>query len=179
MRNRIIGLFATAAFLLAAGAHAEQGFLQIKGQKTGEIKGDAMQKGHEGWSTVRSIDYGMTAGADAAGMATGRRLHQGISFTLSWSKATPLLVAAANSSENLTDVEFQRWAPQTNAANGIGVDVNSDTIHLSNARITSLKIVDQTEDKVLDPVVIVTFSYQKMTITHVDGGITGEDSWAQ
>lgn len=180
MRNRIIGCLAASAIVLASGAHADQGFLQIKGQKTGEMKGDAFQKGHEGWNTVKAIDYALTVPTDTAtGMATGRRSRQGISFTLNWSKATPLLLAAAGNNETLTDVEFQRWLPQMAAATGTGTEVDSDNIHLTNARISSLKIIDQnTDDKVLEPIVIVTFTYQKMTMTHVDGGIMGEDSWA-
>ncbi len=171
---------AVAAVLASAGAaHAETGFLSIKGQKTGEIKGELMQKGHEGWSSVLSMDYGLTIPTDtASGMATGRRAHQGISFTLRWSKATPLLLNAAATNETLTDVQFQRWTPQTAAATGIGVEINADTIQLTNAHITSLKIVDQKDDDGrLDTVVIVTMAYQKLTITHNDGGISADDSW--
>jgi len=178
MRNRIIGCLAASAMILAFGVHAETGFLLIKGQKTGEMKGDAFQKGHEGWNMVRSIDYALSVPADTAtGMASGRRVHQGISFTLNWSKATSLLLAAASNNETLSDVQFQRWGPK---ADGSGIDVDLDNIQLTNARISSLKIVDQkTDDRIIDPVVIVTFSYQKLTLTHVDGGITGEDSWGQ
>jgi type VI secretion system secreted protein Hcp len=178
---RLWTIAAVAAGLLAmtSAAHAETGYLSIKSQKTGDIKGDVTQKGHEGWNSVLAMEYGLATPADpASGMATGRRLHQGISFTLRWSKATPLLVGAASSNENLSEVHFQRWIPQTGPTN-IGTEVNADTIDLVNAHITSLKIVDQKDDDgKLDTVVIVTMSYQKLTITHQEGGVTAEDSWS-
>ncbi len=174
---------AAAAAMLAMGttAQADTGFLSIKGQKSGDIKGDVAQKGHEGWNSVVAIDYGLTIPTDAAsGLPTGRRQHQPISFTLRWSKATPLLLSAAASNENLMDVQFQRWAPQLAAASGTGAEVNSDTIQLTNARIVSLKIIDRNgNDNPIDPVVVITLAYQKLTLTHVDGGITAEDSWGQ
>ncbi|MBW8732804.1 MAG: type VI secretion system tube protein Hcp [Asticcacaulis sp.] len=75
---------AAAAAMLAMGtaAQADTGFLSIKGQKSGEIKGDVTQKGHEGWNSVVAIDYGISTPTDgASGLATGRRTHQPISFT--------------------------------------------------------------------------------------------------
>ncbi len=59
-----------------------------------------------------------------------------------------------------------------------GAEVNADSIDLTNARITSLKILDQKDhDGKLDTVVIVTMAYQKLVITHQDGGVTAKDSW--
>lgn len=168
---------AAAGFLaMTTAAHAEAGFLQIKGQKTGEMKGDVMQKGHESWNSVLSMDYSFNAPAEAgAGLATARRVRQPISFTLRWSKATPLLLNAAASNETLSEVQFQRWLPN---ATGNGTEVDADHIQLTNARITSLKIVDQKDDDgKLDTVVIVTLAYQKLTLTHQDGGISADDSW--
>lgn len=180
MRSGAIFAVAAAMLALAPAAHAETGYLSIKGQKTGEFKGDVFAKGHENWNSVLSLEYGIASPVDAAsGMATGRRTHQGITFILKWSKATPLLLNAASTGEILSEVHFQRWMPQINGATSIGTEVNADTIDLSNARITSLKIVDQkNDDGKLDTVVIVSMVYQKLTITHQDGGISAEDSWS-
>jgi len=180
MRLATMAVAAVAILAMVSEAHAETGYLSIKGQKTGDIKGDVTAKGHENWNSVQSLEYGIASPVDAAsGMATGRRTHQGITFILKWSKATPLLVNAASTGETLSEVHFQRWMPQINGATSIGTEVNADTIDLSNARITSLKIVDQkNDDGKLDTAVIVSMVYQKLTITHQDGGISADDTWA-
>ena len=175
-------MIATAAALLAPAlamastAQAETGYLWIKGQKTGEIRGDVMQKGHDGWNSVLSMEYGISSPTDiATGMASGRRAHQPISFTLKWSKATPLLLGALTSNEILSMVQFQRWQPDPD---GSGAEFNTDTLQLTNARIASLKIVDQkADDGKLDTVVIVTMAYQKLNLMHQSGGISADDNW--
>ena len=176
MRLWTVAAAAAGLLVTTSAAHAEMGYLWIKGQKTGDIKGEVTQKGREGTSGVLSMEYGVSSPTDpATGAAAGRRGHQPISFTLRWSKATPLLLGALTSNETLSDVRFQRWLPNLD---GSGVESNTDTIQLTNARIASLKIVDQkADDGKLDTVVIVTLAYQKLTITHQDGGITAEDSW--
>jgi len=176
MRLWTIAAAAVALLAVTSAAHAEMGYLWIKGQKTGDIKGEVTQKGHEGTSGVLSMEYGISSPTDvASGMATGRRVHQPISFTLRWSKATPLLLGALTNNETLSSVQFQRWMPDPD---GSGVDANTDTIQLTNARITSLKIVDQkADDGKLDTVVIVTMTYRQLTLTHQAGGIMAEDSW--
>jgi type VI secretion system secreted protein Hcp len=165
------------ALAMTSAAHAEMGYLSIKGQKTGDIKGDVMQKGHDGWNSVLSMEYGISSPTDlATGMASGRRTHQPISFTLRWSKATPLLLGALTNNETLSDVQFQRWQPDPD---GSGAELNTDTIQLSNARIASLKIVDQkADDGKLDTVVIVTMTYRQLTVMHQPGGVMAEDSWS-
>ncbi len=165
---------ALAAGLIAAPAiSAETGYLTIKGQKSGEIKGEVTNKGHEGTMEVVALGYMTSVQTSSSGIAIGRRVMQPISFTLRWSKATPLLLAATTTSETLTQVKYQGWGPK---ADGTSVELHE--IALTNARIVSLDLKDRNgDDNTVDPLVTITLSYQKLEMTHMDGGITATDDW--
>ncbi|ESQ76729.1 type VI secretion system tube protein TssD [Asticcacaulis sp. AC402] len=155
-----------AGMVMSTAAAADAGFLQIKGSKQGEIKGDVTAKGKEGLNTVIAFDY------SAPGAST-RRFQPPVTFTLRWSKATPMLVNAAVNGEVLSQFKYTNWSTLPS-----GIVGHTATLEFSGAKITSVNIHDRTGDSdAVEPVVDITISYQKMTITHVEGSITADDDW--
>ena len=166
---------ATAALLTAMPAAAETGFLKITGAKQGLVKGEVTQKGREDSLAVLDLGWGISMPSTASGLAIGRRSQQPVTIALRWSKATPLLLNAAETNEVLTSVVYSGYVP-----NADGTESVHHTLTLTNARITSISIADRKPDSdVLDPAVNITLSYQKLTMTETDGGITAQDDWMQ
>lgn len=174
MRKVWGGVILAAGMILASGASAEVGYLQIKGQKQGDFKGEITSKGHENTMEVVALGYKTSTPVSAAGVPSGRRTQTPITFTLRWSKTTPLLLGALTGNENLPYVKYQGFGAKPD-----GTQANLHEITLTNARVVSVEILDKNgEENTIDPLVVVALSYQKLELTHVDGGITILDDWS-
>jgi type VI secretion system secreted protein Hcp len=95
----------------------------------------------------------------ASGLPTGKRMHKPLTITKVMDKSTPLLLSALTTNENLTSVTLSLTQNGTQVA----------TVKLTNANISSYVAHGLTETW--------SFTYQKITWTWVDGGITAEDDW--
>ena len=143
--------------------------MRITGAGQGEISGGSTQRGHEGWIEVVGLAHEIVSPRDAAsGLPTGKRQHKPFVITKEIDKSTPLLFSALAHNENLTRIllEFFQTDPTT------GKEV-AYTIELRNASIAGI----QTEDEAHEIREHVSFVYQKIIWTWVDGGITSEDDW--
>lgn len=132
----------------------------------GQIKGSCTARGRENTIVVDSIDHGIISPRDAAsGLPTGKRQHRPVKVTARIDKATPLLFNALINNENLNEVRLQFWA--TDSTGGLS---QYFTIELVNASISGIQMGarDQIE---------ISFVYQKIIWTWMDGGITAEDDW--
>ena len=96
----------------------------------------------------------------ASGLATGKRQHKPLTITKEIDKATPLLMRAIYTNQTLPVVQVS-----LNGADGKVVA----TVKLTNAQVSDHLQQGSTET--------VSFTYQKITWTWVDGGITAEDDW--
>ena len=175
MRIQIAGVALLAVLGMAGQAHADNGYLKIVGAKQGELKGSVTApKTWAGQSEVVAIDWGVSQPV-STGVAIARRQHDPLTLTLRWTKTTPQLLQAATTNETLTSVVYSDVVPGSD-----GVDQLRHTIQLTNARVTAIKVIDKNgNDYGVEPLVVVSFAYQKMTMTEVDGGISGEDDWVQ
>jgi len=154
-----------------------QGYMKLKGQKTGEIKGSVTQKGREGQIAFIAFDHSVISPRDAAtGLPTGKRMHKPIVITKEIDKSTPLLYKVLVNNENLSEVEFLFWRPA-----GTGSEVQYYTIKLTNANIASMKTFFPNTriplNSPLNHMDEVAFTYQKIEWTWKDGGITADDDW--
>jgi type VI secretion system secreted protein Hcp len=146
----------------------------IKGQKTGQIKGDVTQKGKEGWFQLFNYSHEIVSPRDvASGQATGRRQHKPIVVTRRVGAGSPLLMQALVNNETLTEVRFSFWQPQTRAF-GSGVEVNYYNVSLANASIASYKQFNLPGVGLMEE---IQFTYQKIEMTLTDGGVTANDDW--
>ena len=96
----------------------------------------------------------------SSGLPTGRSQHKPLSVTMQWGPTTPKFISALVSNENLTSVLIGLLRNGTKVA----------TIKLTNANVSHF--VQTNQDVQFD------FTYQKITWTWVDGGITALDDWS-
>lgn len=157
-------------------------YLKLKGQKQGEIKGSVTQKGREGKIMVIAVSHEIVSPRDAAsGLPTGKRMHKPFVITKELDKSSPLLYSALVNNENIAEWELQFWTPQLKAATGTGQEVQHYTVKLTNANIASMAF-RMANNKHPDLMKFaeyeeIAFTYQKITWTWTDGGITAEDDW--
>jgi type VI secretion system secreted protein Hcp len=156
-------------------------YLRLKGAKQGDIKGSATQKGREGRIAVIAVTHEIVSPRDpASGLPTGKRMHKPFVITKELDKSSPLLDNALVNNENITSFTLDFFSPKT-AGTGVGTEVNDYTVTLVNASIASIRMV-MPNNKVPDLAKLATyeevaFTYQKITWTWNDGGITASDDW--
>ena len=171
-----------AALALALPAQAElNAYLSVKGQKQGDIKGSVTQKGREGRIMVIAMDHTVMSPTDpASGLATGRTMHKPLTIIKEIDRSSPLLHNALSSNENLTDVVLEFWQPPK-VGTGSGAEVQYYTIALKNARVTGIhQVMPNNKNPDLARYAAyeeVAFTYDSITWTWTDGGITAGDNW--
>ena len=157
-------------------------YLDLTGQKQGKINGSVTQKGRENKIMVIAVSHEIVSPRDSAsGLPTGKRMHKPFVITKELDKSSPLLYNALVNNENITKWELQFWTPQLSAATGVGAEKQHFTIKLTNANIASIhfrslnnKNPDMTRYAEYEE---ISFTYQKIEWTWVDGGITAMDDW--
>lgn len=157
-------------------------YLKMKGQKSGAVKGSCTQKGREDKIMVYAYSHEIVTPRDAAsGLPTGKRMHKALTITKEIDKASPVLYQIMVNNENIPEFELQFWQPQLKAAMGGGAEVQHFTIKLTNANIAQMHEY-LLNNKIpanmpIPPMEEVSFTYQKIEWTWVDGGITANDDW--
>jgi type VI secretion system secreted protein Hcp len=162
---------------------ALNGYMSLKGQKQGDIKGSVTQRGREGKIQVIAFDWGIQSPRDAAsGLPVGKRLHKPFTFTAEIDQSHPKILQALANNENITTMEFQFWTPQLKAATGVGSEVQYLTYRFTNATISAVSdSMDNNKHPDLAKYAIYTrisITYQKVEVTWTEGGITFADDWA-
>ena len=142
----------------APSPDAIQGSFTATGARQGAITGD----GPGGSIVLVGSSHAVISPRDAAsGLPTGKRQHKPFTIVKEWDRSTPLLLKALVDNENLTSVTFT-FTRGTPAAPYM-------TVRLTNASVASRTQTGGTEE--------ISFTYQKIVWTWVDGGITAEDDW--
>jgi type VI secretion system secreted protein Hcp len=157
-------------------------YLRLKGQKQGEIKGSVTQKGRVDSIMVIAYSHDIVSPRDAAsGLPTGKRMHKPLVITKELDKSTPLLYSALVNNENISEWKLQFWTPQLAAAGGVGSERQHYTIELKNASIAAIgqRMLNNKHPDLMKYAEYeeISFTYQKITWTWTDGGITAEDDW--
>lgn len=164
-------LLLTAALGLSATASAYQFFVTIEG-KSGPIKGESTQKGHEKSIVGNAFSYSVRAPRDlASGMASGKRQHGPVTFTKEWGAASPQLFQALVTNEVLKTVlfEFMQSAPT-------GEQQVYQTVTLTNASLSSLtrRASGANEPHELED---IGMTFQKIEIEDKIGHASASDDW--
>ena len=157
-------------------------YLKLKGQKQGEIKGSVTQKGREGKIMVIAVSHSIVSPRDSAsGLPTGKRMHKPFVITKELDKSSPLLYNVLTNNENIKKWVLNFWTPQIKAAQGTGTEVQHYTVDLLNANIASIhfRMLNNKNPDLMKYAEFeeVSFTYQKITWTWKDGGITADDDW--
>jgi type VI secretion system secreted protein Hcp len=175
----IAGLSLLATVAAATSAAAETVSLELAGQKQGNIAGEASKADRRGQIDVLHLDVGATSPVDAAsGQTTGRRRWSTLKFVKPLDVASPKILNAFATSENLTKVIFHVYRNDAQ-----GREAGYYTIQLTNAVVVSDQVVlpsdkdPATGAAYASSVEIVSLTFQKISVTYVQGGIAGADTW--
>ena len=157
-------------------------YVSATGETQGNIEGSVTLAGREGQMEV--IEFGHSIGQaidSTTGLPAGDKQHRPIRLTKPVDKASPSLMTVLNTGEKLTSVVIRFWRPQGN-----GQDEQFYTVTLFNAYIANISQSSRTYDGDDWSAVLsvptnetLTISYEKITWTWEDGGITSEDNWDQ
>ena len=150
-------------------------YMTLTGETQGEIKGGVTQAGREDSIAVYAVDHLVHAPLGVNGLPSGSREHSPLVITKEVDKSSPLLINALVTNENITDLALRFWQPSP-----VGVEVQFYTIVLANASIVGLK-TEMLNNKYPENMQHrerekVSFTYQTITWTWEDGGISAEDS---
>jgi type VI secretion system secreted protein Hcp len=157
-------------------------YLNLKGQKQGEIKGSVTQKGREGKIMVIAVNHEITSPRDAAtGQATGKRIHKPFTITKEVDKSSPAIYNLLITNENISEWELQFWTPAMKAGSGVGAEVQYYSVQLTNARVAniSLNMLNNKNSDLMKYAEYeeISFTYEKITWIWTDGNITASDAW--
>ena len=150
---------------------------KMKAEKQGDIHGSVTQKGREKWIQGYAFEYKISSPRDAAsGLPTGKRMHSPLKIVKEIDRATPLLHNVLTNNENLKEVEFRFFRPSAQ-----GAEQHFYTIKLTNANIAEVKaymLLNKVPENMKFPEMEeISFTYQKIEWTWVDGGLTSMDDW--
>ena len=152
-------------------------YLRLKGETQGDIKGSVTRPGREDSIMVIAASHEVVSPRDAAsGLPTGKRQHKPFVITKEVDKSTPLLYRALVDNENILEWRLQYWQPSAS-----GKEQQHYMVELINASIASIrhemlnnKYPENMQHKEREH---VSFCYQKIIWTWVDGEVTAEDDW--
>ena len=126
---------------------------------------------------VIGVNHDITSPRDqASGLPTGKRQHKPLIITKEVDKSTPLLMNALVNNEQITEWKLEFWTPDPG-----GVEKQHYTIELTNAQIAEIRL-EMLNNKYPENMPhkereYIAFTYQKITWTWMDGGITATDDW--
>ena len=152
-------------------------YLTLTGSTQGKIDGSCSVQGHEGAILVQAeLNDVEIPRNPQTGLPAGKRVHGPLQITKEIDKASPKLLQALASGEQMSEVllEYFRISPQ-------GKEEKYYTIKLQNAIVVSMRkwvpnCLDESK-KQLGHMEDISFSYEKVTWSFTPDGIEADDSW--
>jgi type VI secretion system secreted protein Hcp len=171
MKKLLLVLSVLATIVIVSPADAAlNAYLKLKGQKTGQIQGSTTQMGREGQIEVVAFEH--TVKVDPGAKA---KQHGVFTITKAFDKSSPIL-AKLMATQEPSEFELQLWRPAAT-----GKEVQYYTIKLTNARITQINFKQLNnkfpENMKHEQYEEIAFTYESITWTFNDGGITYSDAW--
>jgi type VI secretion system secreted protein Hcp len=151
--------------------------MTLEGEKQGKIEGSCTQQGREGTILVQAFDHEVFIPRDPqTGAATGKRVHNPLTITKTYDKASPKLYQALTSGEHMKNVVVKLYRIDTK-----GSEEQYFTTTLEDAIIVSVQpympiVLDSGSDKYTH-MEKVSFTYRKVTWKWEPDGIESEDDW--
>lgn len=152
-------------------------YLNIVALRQGPIWGSVTQKGREGSIAVIAVHHEIVGPRiPGSGRPTGKRIHKPLVITKLVDCASPLLYAVLTSNETIPTFELRFFTPDPK-----GFEKHHFKICLTNAHISSIQFrMTNTRSKFglqLPEREEVAFTYQKISWTWNEGGISADDDW--
>ena len=154
-------------------------YLTLEGTNQGKIEGDVSQKGREKTILVYGIEHNIEIPRDThTGMPTGQRIHLPFSITKHMDQASPKLMQAVTSGEQMKSFELQYFR-----INEKGQEEHYYTVKLEEAIVVATRqykpLTFLPENKPYHDMEVISFSYGKITVTYEPDGVEAEDDWKQ
>ena len=148
-----------------------------KGASTEASVGNIYVEGHEDESMVQAVSHNISRARDSqSGQPTGMRVHGPVTITKNFDKASPLILQALTTGEVLTKVTLKHYRTSISGTqehyvtlemiDAVITDVQTDMPHCQDASHAHLMLQEH-----------VSFSYRKITWTHVTAGTQASDDW--
>ena len=171
-------LIAAFVYFPVTARAASDVYLKIEGSQSGWIQGDSVNESLErfGYIIVHSFGHNIYLPREYSGQLSGKSVHTPLKVLKAFDKASPLLYRVMLTNEPLDCVilRFFDNDPET------GLERNYYTIQLDNARIVSVTPSFPTtlisENQSIPHMETVAFSYETITWTYEDGGVTFTDT---
>jgi len=151
--------------------------LTVEGQKQGKIEGSCEFQGREGTILVEAMTHEVYIPRDPhSGLATGKRVHQPLTITKLYDKASPKLYQALCSGEHMKNVTIKWYRIRPT-----GEEEHYFTHKLEDAIVVSVKawmpnVLDK-EKESFSHMEDVSFTYSKITWTWEIDGVEAQDAW--
>jgi type VI secretion system secreted protein Hcp len=152
---------------------ATSAYMKIEGTKQGQFKGEGVRQGSKQWIPVIAVNYQVESPRGAAtGQASGKRQHHPVRITIERSAASAQLQKALLANEHLKEVviEFVRPVAQ-------GKEQVYQTITLTDATIATIEAPRGASAKIEHEREEISFTYEKIQVTHAQGNKTATDNW--
>jgi type VI secretion system secreted protein Hcp len=165
--------------LLMAGknGNTQKVYMKVEGTKTGIIKDQNTSAKLPDRIELNgySFETSSAGGSAGIGIATGRRTRTPLTVIKNNGQSSILLFNCSATNEVLKTVIIEVYK-----TGNTGNEILEQTITLTNATVSYFK---QSFDNspgpgdVKGPKDEIRFTYQKINITYINGGVTAEDSW--
>ncbi|HEV8098016.1 MAG TPA: type VI secretion system tube protein TssD [Gaiellaceae bacterium] len=159
---------------------AIQAYVKIKGAKQGQFKGEGSQKGSAQGGTIPLLRFASSAEAPrdaASGMASGKRQWQPIRLTKQWGAASPQLLQALSTNEQLTSVVFEFYRPDPAGKQQLHYRVtlqNAFVSSISSSLDLTLAAGAPAAGRELEDVAL---TFQSIKVEDVADKVTATDDW--
>ena len=169
MRGSILIL--VMAFVLMGMDASAAAFIKFDG-----IDGEAVDKDHQGWSDLTSMQWGVgRAITPASGLPTGKRQHKPVSIVKPLDKATPLLMRDCSSGKAVSEVEIHLTRTGRDGARETYLIIKMQDVIISSYDVAS---GNDDSGEPIRPLEQLELTYSSITWTYVDGGVEYTDDWA-
>jgi type VI secretion system secreted protein Hcp len=152
-------------------------YLKLVAARQGQVVGSVLQKGREGTIMVVAVSQSIVSPRHpVSGKPTGKRMHKPLVLTKEIDRASPILYTILCSNENIRSVELDFYRPDR-----AGIERKCFQIQLTNATLSAMHLwVPNNRNPrtaMLPEREEIAFTYQKISWTWIEGGISAEDDW--
>lgn len=164
----------TPAYLTVEGTN--QGAI-TSGTFTEDSVGNVYQEGHEDEILVQAFMHEVIIPRDPqSGQPTGQRVHKPMTITKVFDKSSPLLFTALTSGERLTKclLKFYRTSADGQQEHYFSIELEDAIIVDIKSYMPNCQDPGQAHFTHLED---VSFTYRKITWSHVVAGTEGADDW--
>lgn len=156
-------------------------FALLKGKSQGEIKGESTQRGEhrDDALEIYGWNHEVISPRDAAsGLPTGKRQHKPLQIIKKIDKASPLLMNALCTNEEIEEFTMRLYRPERSGSEQFFFEIKITGANISSIRHES-RFNKEEKNMRIEPLEYVSLTYQTISWSQVVDSTTAQDSWAE